>query len=358
VSPAKEGTLLRRWRWWIAAIVVLGCLLAAWRVVIAVSERTEPVAGPPLPSCGAYDPEYSAAVREARAEVQAMMRERRIPGLSAAAAIAGKIIWSEGFGFADLEKRVPACPETRFRVASVSKPLTATAVAQLYEQGRLDIDAPVRRYVPSFPDKGHPITTRQLSGHLGGIRHYRDENDVLSTKHYGSVLESLERFQDDPLVGPPGTEFHYSTYGYVLLSAVIEGASGEDFLSYMHRHIFAPLKMEHTSEERVEIKPPDRTVFYDLAASGAVMDAPCQDLSYKWAGGGFLSTAEDLVRFGSAYTQGGFLKPQTIELLFTPQSKQLWIQGYGMGWMVARDLHLRRVAFHFGAQSGGSAVES
>src|SRR2546426_9120253 len=149
----------------------------------------------------------------------------QIPGVQVAVAVNGKLVWSEGCGYADAERQQPVTRETQFRIGSVSKPLTATAVVLLYERGKLDLDAPVQRYVPSFPDKGYPITTRQLAGHLAGIRHYRGDEFVLN-RRFGSVGEGLTIFQDDSLLFPPGTRFSYSSYGWNLISAVIEGAAG------------------------------------------------------------------------------------------------------------------------------------
>src|SRR5262249_9188836 len=152
----------------------------------------------------------------------------RPPGMSVAVAVNGKLVWAEGFGVADLEQCVPVTPQTKFRIGSTSKPLTSAAAALLFDEKRLDLDAPIQRYVPSFPDKGYPITTRQLLGHLAGIRHYTAaDGDNENVEPYHSVAESLKRFSADPLIAPPGTKWHYSTYGYVLVSAVIEGASGQ-----------------------------------------------------------------------------------------------------------------------------------
>src|SRR6267378_3950851 len=135
-------------------------------------------------------------------------------------------MYSEGFGYADLEERVPVWPTTKFRIGSISKPLTATALVQLVEAGKLDLDAPVQKYVPSFPEKGAVITTRMLAGHLAGIRHYQgDEFNI--QKHYANVLDGVKIFENDPLVSPPGTKFNYSSYGYNLLSAVVESAASE-----------------------------------------------------------------------------------------------------------------------------------
>jgi CubicO group peptidase (beta-lactamase class C family) len=360
-SPAFMS--LQRWVKRLVVVAVLAtCLLfIAWRAVIWFTERTTPFSGTPLPTCGSIsDDRYAQAVAKARNQIQAMMAERQIPGLSAAVAVDGKIVWSEGFGYADRDKQMTACPQTQFRIASVSKTLTAAAMAQLYEQGRLDLDAPIQAYVPSFPDKGHPITALQLASHRSGIRHYRDDYEALSTKHYNNVTESLEKFKDDPLRFVPGTDFGYSSYGYVLLSAAIEGASGENFLSYIRRNVFEPLQMHHTIAENANEPARNPSTCYDnvtpYSLDGKVIPSPYIDFSCKWAGGGFLSTAEDLVRFGSAHTREGFLKQETLKLIFTPRNGIGGIFGYGLGWMIARDLHLRRVHFHFGAGSGGTSV--
>jgi CubicO group peptidase (beta-lactamase class C family) len=217
--------------------------------------------------------------------------------------------------------------------------------------------------VPGFPEKGHVISIRQLASHRSGIRNYRDDYEALNTKHYDRVTESLEKFQEDSLQFVPDTGFEYSGYGYVLLSAAIEAAAGEDFLSYMRRHIFEPLQMLHTVENRAETRAPNQSRFYDnvtpFSMDGNVVPSPFIDFSCKWAAGGFLSTVEDLVRFGSSHlvsVNSGFLKSSTLQLLFTPRSGLDGIAGYGLGWITARDLHLRRVHFHFGACSGGTSV--
>ncbi len=213
-----------------------------------------------------------------RREAATVARERtlvcerlatRIPGVQIAVAVNGKLVWSEGFGYADGARKRPVTRETQFRIGSVSKPLTATAVALLYEQGKLDLDAPVQRYVPSFPDKGYPITTRQLTGHLAGLRHYKDQEFFLN-RHFATVLDVLTIFQDDSLLFPPGTQFSYSSYAWNLVSAVVEGASGDDFLDFMSAHVFRPLGLTHTAPDRVDSLVPARTQFYDRDSAGQV----------------------------------------------------------------------------------------
>jgi len=260
----------------------------------------------------------------------------RPPGLSLAVAVNGEVVWAEGFGFADLEQCVPVTAKTKFRIGSVSKPLTAAATALLYQEGKLNLDAPIQRYVPTFPDKGHVITTRELLGHLAGIRHYNAaEGDKENQDSYHSVAESLRRFRDDPLVAEPGTKWSYSTYGYVLVSAAIEGASGQDFLSFMHDKLFLPLGMQETVPDENGKIVHDRARWYDITKEGKYQNSPYADLSYKWAGGGFLSTAEDLVRFGSALLSPGFLQQSTLKEIFTPQRTNDGKETqYGLGWFI------------------------
>jgi len=298
---------------------------------------------------------YAAAVARARAIVCDQLAGK-IPGLQVAVAVGGKLVWSEAFGYADLAREVPVTAETQFRIGSVSKPLTAAAVALLYEQGKLDLDAPVQRYVPSFPDKGYPITTRQLAGHLAGIRHYRGD-EFLRNRHFDTVLEGLAIFQGDSLLFPPGTKFSYSSYGWNLISAVVEGAAGQDFLTYMSRNVLRPLGLTHTAPDRVDSLIPNRTRFYERGADSGFVPAPPVDNSYKWAGGGFLSTAEDLVRFGSALLEPGFLKAATLELLFTSQKTNAGeATGYGVGWFVATDGRGHRRVWHGGSSVGGTTA--
>src|SRR6266567_9241007 len=304
---------------------------------------------------GSVPAAYAATVARERTLVCERLATR-IPGVQVAVAVNGRLVWSEGFGFADAERKKPVTRETQFRIGSVSKPLTATAVALLYEQRKLDLDAPVQRYVPSFPDKGYPITTRQLTGHLAGIRHYKGEEFLLN-RRFATVLDGLTIFQDDSLLFLPGTRFSYSSYAWNLVSAVVEGASGDNFPHYMSAHVFRPLGLTHTAPDRADSLIPGRTQFYDRDSAGRYHIAPPVDNSYKWAGGGFVSTAEDLVKFGSALLEPGLLQPEALDLLFTSQRTSAGEQtGYGVGWFLRTDSLGHRWAFHGGGSVGGTTV--
>ncbi|HEV8265363.1 MAG TPA: serine hydrolase domain-containing protein [Gemmatimonadales bacterium] len=302
---------------------------------------------------------WAAAAVRARA-IACTKLAPEIPGFAIAVAVDGRIVWSEAFGYSNLEAQTPATPATQFRIGSVSKSLTADAVALLWEQGKLDLDAPVQRYVPTFPDKGAPpITTRLLGGHLAGVRHYQGDEFTLNLR-YATVKEGLTVFQNDSLLFPPGTKFSYSSYGFNLISAVVEGASGEEFLAYMSSRVFRPLGMTSTAPDRNDSVIPNRTRFYERRSrllGGGVAVAPTVDNSYKWAGGGFLSTAEDLARFGSAHLAPGHLKAATLELLFTPQHTTAGqATPYGIGWFVGRDSLGHRYVYHGGGSVGGTTA--
>jgi CubicO group peptidase (beta-lactamase class C family) len=301
------------------------------------------------------DSHYRATIAAARQLVCDSLVPR-IPGLQVAVAVDGRLVWSEAFGYVDIERRVPVTRTTQFRIGSVSKPLTAAAVALLVEAGKLDLDAPVQRYVPTFPRKPWPITTRALAGHLAGIRPYRGA-ECMHNREYAAVSEGLGIFANDSLLFEPGTRFAYSSYGWNLVSAVVEGASGEDFLAYMGAHVIGLLGLTHTAPDRADSLIPDRTRFYDRDSAAGFVPSPPVNNSYKWAGGGFLSTAEDLVRFGSALLRPGFVQATTLDLLFTSQRTRAGEPvGYGIGWFLSTDSLNHRRAYHGGGSVGGTTA--
>lgn len=326
----------------VAGGVLAAVATAAPRVAVAQDGATQQYAMAPR------SVRYDAAIVAARAMLRDSLVRSGMPGLSVAVAVDGMIVWSEGFGWADVENRVPVEPAvTRFRVASVSKSLTSAALGQLIEAGKLDLDAPVQRYVPSFPRKPWPITTRELAGHLAGIRHYQGA-ETFSQRHYATVTDGLAIFEADSLLFQPNTRFSYSSYGWDLIGAVVEGASGEQFVEYMERHVFQPLGLRSIVAEYADSIIDGRARFYEKGTDGRVLNAPYVDNSYKWAGGGFLATSEDLARYGVAMSAPGFLKAATLKLLFTSQRTTDGVEtGYGMGWFTTR---------HLGGPGGPSCV--
>ena len=302
----------------------------------------------------ADEPLPTALVDSLRAELLDTMEQAGVPGVSITVSRDGRILWSEGLGWADLEQRVAVTPLTRFRVGSVSKSLTSAALGMLVEQGRLDLDQPVQRYVPSFPVKRWPVTTRQVAGHIAGVRHYRGDEFAMN-RPFPTVSDGLTIFADDSLLFEPGTAYRYSSYGYNLLSAVIEGASGTPFLEYMGTHVFGPAGMRQTVPDFVDSLIPFRARWYS-GDQDSVINAMFVDNSYKWAGGGFLSTTEDLARFGFAMLDDKLVSRKTRELLWTSLALEDGkATGYGLGWGVGQDRAGRSRAMHSGGSMGGTA---
>src|SRR5829696_1060385 len=233
---------------WRVALVLLLVALAAGGVGAALSTRTGNAAPPKTGACrdDVAAPAYRAQIKAVRPLVGKMKRAFATPGLSVAIAAAGKLVWSESCGFADARRRLRVTAGTQFRIGSVSKGITATAVARLYQQGRLDVDDDVRTYVPALPQDRPRVTLRQLGGHLAGIRHYEGA-EAINTKHYASMTDSLRVFVDDPLVAPPGEAFHYSSYGFNLLGAALETAAGTTFTAAAQQAVLTPLGMNRTT---------------------------------------------------------------------------------------------------------------
>lgn len=283
-----------------------------------------------------------------------------VPGLSVAVVLDGEPRWSQGFGMADLENSSPATSSTLFRLGSVSKPISAAAVLHLWERGKLDLDAPVQKYCPDFPQKESPITTRQLLGHLGGIRHYSPDGqgDVPedSARHFSSMMESLSIFANDPLVAKPGTKFNYSTYGYTVIGCVLEGAASEKFTDYLRKNVFEPAGMDQTRDDDFFAVIPHRTRWYHKDKSGIVRNAGVLDSSYKIPGGGIISSADDMARFEAAILADKLLKRSTRDLMWTSlKTADGKETSYGLGWGIVDRFGLRILA-HMGGQQGTSTA--
>jgi serine beta-lactamase-like protein LACTB, mitochondrial len=304
---------------------------------------------------------HAAGVEEGRRLARALLVEENLPGLSVAVALDGAIVWAEGFGYADVD-RTPVSPLTRFRLGALSKPLTAVAAALLHDRGRLDLDAPVQRYVPAYPDKQWTVTTRQLMGDVAGVHRIRgDNNDAMPNGHCESLDEAVAMLADDPLLFEPGTQHRYSLWGWVLVSAAVEGAAGEPFKRFMVRQVFEPLAMERTVVAETEglhgvaSYNPGSVLTTRLGIRKA---SSRPDYSCVAGAGAFLSTPTDLVRLGSAMLKPGLLKVGTIAAFQTPTRL---VSGapttYALGWTI-NSVQLAgepaRMVSHRGSPMGGT----
>lgn len=278
---------------------------------------------------------WTGAVEQARQAVRAGIVEQNLPGVSVAVGVGDEIVWAEGFGWATIEGHVPVSPEMPFRIGHVSKALTSVGVGLLREHGKLHLDDEIQKYVPSFPQKPWPVTLRQLMGHMAGVHHYRDTEwgDKPST-HCARAIGGVPAFANDPLLFEPETQYRYSTYGWVLVSAAVEAVAGEAFSEFMRTKVFEPLRMTETGTEGAVNARVDRVTSYYRGNLGRELTTSV-DYSCFAGGGAFLSTPSDLVRFGMAMNRGSFLQADTVRLLQARQSLKTGEDTqYGLGWML------------------------
>lgn len=313
--------------------------LIAVLAILAVSAQAQQTTG--LPS------DKREKIEQA---ITSQMSKLGIPGLSVAVVVDHKLRWSNGYGLADVENFVPSKAMTAYRLGSISKPITAAAVMQLAERGKLDLDAPIQKYCPAFPAKQWPVTALLLLGHLSGVRHYNSDAEFASTRHYNSVVEGLDMFKNDPLLFEPGTKYSYTTHGYAVLGCAVEGASGTKFEDYVRENVFKLAAMDRIRVDHVADIIPNRAQGYEKTQSGELRNSGLADSSYKIPGGGFISTVEDLARFAIAMQTNALVKKETLNQMWTSlKTRDGKETGYGLGWRVSERNGMKEV-HHGGAQ--------
>ncbi|MGJ5816854.1 serine hydrolase domain-containing protein [Paludibaculum fermentans] len=281
------------------------------------------------------------------------MERTHIPALSISVQSGGQPDYAAAWGFSDLENSVPATPRTVFRLASLSKPFTAVAALKLVEAGKLDLDAEIQRYLPSFPRKQWPITTRQLLSHLSGIRAYEGD-EINITRHYGDLMDGLEIFAKDPLLYEPGTKYHYSTYGFNLAGAVVQAIAGVPFATFVEQQVLQPSATLTMRPDSVFDLIPNRTRGYYLRADGQIQNCGLADTSYKLPGGGWVAAAPDITQFARTLMDEKLLNRETLNVMWSSNRlKDGSSNDYGLGWNNERRQGLR-VAWHGGGQQGTS----
>ena len=308
-------------------------------------------------------PQWTAAVEQGRQIVRARLIEQNLPGLSVAVGVAGDIVWAEGFGWADLDKRVPVAPDMTFRIGTASTALTSVAVGLLLEKRRLSLDDVIQIQVPEFPRHQWPVTLRQLMGHTAGVPNDGGDEGPLFSERCERPVDAL-RFlsgHERELLFEPGTKYNYSSYGWIVVSAAVEAAAGEPFLTFMRKQIFEPLGMRDTKADSATDPIPNRVTPYfpRFAADPRYGPDLMRPIDYSCYAGSsaFLSTPSDLVRFGFAINSGKLLQPATRQLLQMSQRLASGQEtGYGLGWdleTVALAGEQTRSVGHDGESLGG-----
>ena len=318
-----------------AAILALGGL---WVYVSATATPLHPNAQDVASITSATpEPKWVDAVDQARQIARASLTEQNLPGLSVAVGVGGEIVWAEGFGWANLEQRVPVRPDMKFRIGTASVALTSVAVGLLLEKGLLNLDDVIQKHVPEFPEKQWPVTLRHLMAHTAGLRSDGGDESPLYSQRCARPVDALQHFADSSLRFEPGTEFRDSRFGWIVVSAAVEAAADEPLYTFMRKHIFEPLSMNDTEPDLETEASPDRATAYfpRFAADPRYGPDLMRPLDYScYSGAGvFLSTPSDLVRFATAINGGKLLKPETVQLLHTSQRTTSGQEtGYGLGW--------------------------
>jgi serine beta-lactamase-like protein LACTB len=265
---------------------------------------------------------------------EAMLASSLTPAVSAAAAKDGKVVWARAYGFADVAGGRKADQKTRFGLGSVSKALTTALIARLVDKGLLGWDDPIEKFEPKFPHKGKGVTLKRIASHLSGLGDEFSGRSWIITDHFATTDAALEQILKDTLANEPGTKTFYTTGSYTLLAKAIEHVTGKSFADAMTEHVTGPLEMQDTVPYDLTKPDPARTLFY-LGEQGKPAAPVVADPSYKLAGAGYVSTAADMVKFGSALLKPGFLTQRSLDNLFTlAKTKDGATTEFALGWRV------------------------
>ena len=322
----------------LAAAMVLGMLGGC-------AGHGKPVAlpAPPIPyteTLGAA--RWHAAAASARTTLEVARLRHALPSLSVAVAVKGEIVWAAASGWADLESRTPASLDTRYRIGSTSKAVTATVLARLVDRRTMSLDAPASTWAKDLPNSEWlALTPRQLASHTAGIVDYDQNRDlaglfhsIRERKQFANVTEAVSVFDGNRLKFTPGTGFRYTSFDVVLLSALMEKAANTPFLELLDREVARPLGAASLSADHQDRPVADRATFY-FRKDRILKPWAKVNHSYKWAGGGLVASSSDLARIGSAWLDPAFIAPATRETFWTPQklaSGEINEQSYAIGW--------------------------
>lgn len=338
--------MAKRWNrveTWIALFVgVIGLvLLGVAGLWVYVSATTKPLhqSAQDVRSSGspATPAAWTGAIEKSRDIVRSVVAEQNYPGLSIAVGAGDGVVWAEGFGFADIDSRTAVTPDTPFRIGTLSTPLTSAAAGVLIEAGKIKVDDEIQAYVPDFPKKPWPVTVRQVMAHTAGIASDGGDEGPLFGVHCDRPVSALQHFAERELLFEPSTNYRFSNYDWIVISAAIENAAAEPFLIFMRKQIFAPLGMDHTRADDAATAVADRATSYFPRFASDPRYGPDQmrplDYSCYAGSSAFQSTPSDLVRFAQAIGRGMLLQPATVQLLQTSQKLASGQDtGYGLGW--------------------------
>ncbi len=262
----------------------------------------------------------------------------KVPAVSIAVGQEGKIVWANTIGYQNIDDKILANLDTKFRIGSTSKAITSLGIGVLLKEKKLNLDSKVKDFVPYASQHLSRLTLTQLASHTSGIRNYGTcfcfpVWEYYNNDEYTNVKESVSIFNDDNLLFDPGSDFSYSSYNYTLISAMIEGASKLKFPDFMKQKVFTAINTTNIIAETSDFVE-NTSIFYEISGTKykEVYDV---NNSNKWAGGGFLATPTDLVKIGNAFLNHQLFDSQITKTLTTPvqlNDGQINKQNYAIGW--------------------------
>ena len=284
------------------------------------------------------------------------LQSKNIPSISAGLLEKGEIYWLKSEGKADIENNVSVSNLSLYRIASISKPITAVSILQLWERGLVSLDTDARTYIPNFPVKKYKFTIRQLLNHTSGIRNYK-EGEFDSKKYYPSIEEAIKLFAYDSLNFEPGTKYEYTSLGYNLLAAIVEKVTKTSFENYINENIFLPAGMKSTLIDKQREIIVNRVHGYEKDELRKIVNAPLADLSVKIAGGGLLSTNKDLLLFAKALLDYKLIKQTTFEMMIRKSKLKSGREiNYGLGFSLTFTNDSLLYISHNGSGTGFSSM--
>ena len=320
----------------------MNSLLTYFRNLFTTSQKLKSVEGLP-------ELERSEAI------LHNLVVEGKVPGLSITLSKNGHTIFNKGFGCADIENKIIVEPsKTVFRIASISKCITGLAFGKMVEEGILNWDDSFYKYVPYFPKKKYDFTLRQLASHTAGIRAYKGKEFALNKPY--TIKESLTVFENDKLLFEPGKGYLYNSFDFVLLSLAMQEASGVSFEDYVSTKILTPLEMTKTftpsrNKANMDELAENQVEFYTRRAADFKKAVEVNNY-YKLAGGGYLSTSEDVDKLGQELLHQKLLKKATYQELLNAHIVNNTSTYYGLGFQVSEDKHSRSFVGHVGSSVG------
>lgn len=297
---------------------------------------------------------HDKGFKKATRIIKKMIRKKQLPGLAITVIKDGAQVWSKGFGYADIKAKVPIHPaRTIFRIGSVSKPIAAIGLLRMVEEGAIALDSSIYAYLPYFPKKAYDISIKQLGGHLSGIRNYK--GNEFKNKRPLSIREGVALFENDPLLFEPGTAYAYTSYNWNLISLAMQEISGVSFERLIQERVLTPFNMQLTVADRQQ-DVANKAVFYKKVGRKRFKPVTEVHNYFKLAGGGYLSTSEDVARFGKEVLD--VIKVDKARLIPFITSQQIGeeLTYYGIGFQVSYDHRGRPYYGHVGNGLGGYGI--